>query len=67
MAEECKILFGSCQEILTEKLHMLQVVVLLMTEDQKQRRVRDCEEFFEMANDNENFLQSIITGDETWV
>ena len=71
MAEECNISFGSCQEILTEKLHMRRVaakfVPRLMTEDQKQRRVRVCEELLEMANDNENFLKTIITGDETWV
>jgi len=38
-----------------------------MTEDQKQRRVQVSEELFQMANDDENFLRTIITGDETWV
>ncbi|KZC08958.1 hypothetical protein WN55_11421, partial [Dufourea novaeangliae] len=39
----------------------------LMTNKQKERRVAVCQELLEMANDNENFLKSIITGDETWV
>jgi hypothetical protein len=59
MAEECNISFGSCQGILTEKLQLRRVaakfIPRLMTKDQKQRRV------------HENFLRTIITGDETWV
>lgn len=34
-----------------------------MTEERKLRRVHVCQEFLEAANDNENFLKTIITGD----
>lgn len=37
----------------------------LMTEDQKQRRVQVSEELFQMTNEDENFLKTIINGDET--
>lgn len=71
MAEEFNISFGSCQQILTEKLQMRRVaakfVPRLLTEEQKQHRVQVCQELLAMANDNENFLKQVITGDETWV
>jgi [histone H3]-lysine36 N-dimethyltransferase SETMAR len=71
MAEECHISFGSCQEILTEKLEMRRVaakfVPRLMSEDQKAHRLEVCQELLEMASSDENFLKSIITGDESWV
>ena len=71
MAEELNISFGSCQQILTENLQMRRVaakfVPRLLTEEQKQHRVQVCQELLEMANDNENLLKQVITGDETWV
>jgi len=71
MAEECNISFGSCQEILTEKLQMRRVaakiVPKLLTEDQKQHRIHLSEELLQKANDDESFLKHVITGDETWV
>lgn len=71
MAEELNISFGSCQQILTENLQMRRVaakfVPRLLTEQQKEHRVQVCQELLEMANDNENFLKQVITGDETWV
>lgn len=65
MAEKWNISFGSFQRILIEKLHMRRVtakfVPSLMTENQKQRRVQISEELFQMTNDDENFLKTIIT------
>jgi hypothetical protein len=42
-------------------------VPCLLTEDQKQNRVDVSQELLDRANDNDNFLKNIITGDETWV
>lgn len=71
VAEECDISFGSCQEILTEKLQMRRVaakfVPKVLTEDQKGHRVVCSEELLEQATNDDNFLKRIITGDETWV
>jgi len=39
----------------------------LLTEEQKQNRVSVSQELLDRSNANENFLQNVITGDETWV
>jgi len=56
---------------LTEKLKMHRVaakfVPRLLTEEQKQNRVSVSQELLDRSNANENFLQNVITGDETWV
>ena len=39
----------------------------LLTDDQKENRVEISQELLANANDNENFLKNIITGDGTWV
>jgi len=39
----------------------------LLTDDQKENRVKISQELLANANGNENFLKNIITGDETWV
>ena len=39
----------------------------LLTEDQRERRVAICQELLDRANEVENFVNCIITGDETWV
>jgi len=39
----------------------------LLTDDQKENRVEISLELLASANGNENFLENIITGDETWV
>ncbi|XP_054719211.1 histone-lysine N-methyltransferase SETD1B-like [Uloborus diversus] len=38
-----------------------------MTEDQKVHRLEVCQEPLQMASSDENFLKTIITGDESWV
>jgi hypothetical protein len=39
----------------------------LLTEDQRERRVAICQELLDRANEEDNFTNCIITGDETWV
>jgi histone-lysine N-methyltransferase SETMAR len=39
----------------------------LLTDDQKQNRVDVSQELLDRANNDDNILENIITGDETWV
>ena len=39
----------------------------LLTDDQKKNRVEISHELLANANDNENFLKNITTGDEAWI
>jgi len=39
----------------------------LLTDNQKENRVDISQELLANANGNENFLNNIITGEETWV
>jgi histone-lysine N-methyltransferase SETMAR len=39
----------------------------LLTEDQRERRVAVCQELLDHSNEDENFMNCIINGDETWV
>jgi len=43
------------------------IVPRLLTEDQKENRVEISQELLANVNGNENFLNNIITVDETWV
>src|SRR5215475_1605402 len=71
VAEEVSISKTVCHEILTENLGMHRIaakfVPRLLTGDQKQNRVDVSQELLDRANDDDNFLENIITGDETWV
>ena len=71
IAEDVGISFGSCQAILTEKLNMHRVaakfVPRVLTEDQKANRVNISQELLDRVSVDENFLKTIVTGDETWV
>ena len=56
---------------LTEKLEYQKVcarwVPCMLTEDHQQQRIDSSREFLQRyADDNDNFLDSIVTGDETW-
>jgi hypothetical protein len=62
IAEECNISVVSCHTILTVKLEMHWVAA----QDQRERRVAVCQELLDRANEDENFMNCIITGDETW-
>jgi hypothetical protein len=70
IAEDVGISFGSCQAILTE-LNMqciaAKFVPCVLTEDQKGNRVNISQELLDRVSVDENFLKSIVTGDETWV
>jgi hypothetical protein len=59
IAEDVGIDFGSRQAILTEPR--------VLTEDQKANRVNISQELLDHVNVDENFLKTIVTGDETWV
>jgi hypothetical protein len=39
----------------------------LLTDDQKLQQFSICEYLLQKANDEENLLKNVITGDETWV
>ena len=71
VAYKVGISIGSCHQIFTEKLKMRRVrakfVPHLLTDDQKENRVRISQELLASANGNENFLKTIATGDKTWV
>ena len=71
MAEEFNINRESVRTILLEELHMRKVctkiVPKLLSDDQKQRRVRVCEDMLERIGADPDFLGRIITGDESWV
>ena len=71
VSEEVSISKTACHEILTENLGMHRIaakfVPRLLTEDQKQNRVDVSQELLDRANDDDNVLKNIITGDKTWV
>jgi len=71
VAEDVGIAFGMCQKILTEDLQMRHVsakfVPGLLTAEQKDDRVSICTDLCERAQNDPNFMSSVITGDESWV
>jgi [histone H3]-lysine36 N-dimethyltransferase SETMAR len=58
-------------EILRDELGLRRVsakfVPRLLSTDQKENRLAVADELFEVANDDPNFMKTVITGDETWV
>lgn len=63
---------STIQRIVTEKLKYRKVcarwVPRMLTEDHKRQRVEAAREFLERyADERDDFLNSIVTGDETWV
>ena len=70
-AEDVSIAFGTCQKILTEDLQMRHVtakfVPLLLMAEQKDDRVSICTDLLDRAQNNPNFMSSVMTGDECWV
>lgn len=71
LSEEHSISFGSVQAILTEDLGMRRVsakfVPKLLSADQKDNRVSAAADLIDCVENNENFLKTVITGDESWV
>nr|XP_012145924.1 PREDICTED: putative uncharacterized protein FLJ37770 [Megachile rotundata] len=59
-------------DIVTEHLNMRQVCAKmvpkpLLTDDQKLRRVEVCQENLNMCESDPQFLNNVITGDESWI
>jgi len=71
VAEEVRIAFGTCQKILTEDLQIRLVtakfVPCLLTAEQKDDRMSICTDLCDRAQNDPNFMSSVITGDECWV
>lgn len=71
LAEDFNISYGSIQSILTDNLHMRRVsakfVPRLLSGEQKEIRVSICRELKDRLDANPNFMDKIITGDESWV
>ena len=61
----------SVRTILLHDLGMRKVcakmVPKILSEDQKQNRVKFCEDMLEKIKDDPDILKQIITGDKTWV
>jgi len=70
VAEDVGIAFGMCQKILTEDLQMRHVSVKfvprLLTAEQDDH-VSICTDLREQAQNDPNFMSSVITGDGSWV
>ena len=72
VARHFDISYGTAQDIMTNKLGMRRVSVRwvprLLLPDQMGQRVKRCHEYCQRYNDEgENFLNRIITCDETWI
>ena len=61
----------SVTEILTEDLGMLRVaakfVPHLLTHEQKEFCAENSQDLLQAATNDRNFLEQVITGDESWV
>ena len=71
VAEDVAIACGTCQKILTEELQMRRVsakfVPRVLMAEQKDNRVSICTDLHEQAQNDPNFMSSVITGDKSWV
>ncbi|UYV85115.1 hypothetical protein LAZ67_X004616 [Cordylochernes scorpioides] len=64
-------LFGTCQTIIKNDLHLkrspVKFVPHLLTNEQKEHRKETCKDMVEMFISDPHWLKTVITGDETWV
>lgn len=71
LSEDIGISFGSVQWILTKSLSMRRVaakfVPKLLSPDQKQARVLAAKDLLDCVKNDNNFIKTFITGDESWV
>ena len=62
---------GLCHQIISCDLNMTRssskFVPIILTEEQKEMRLRNCENMIEMTNNDPGWMDKIITGDETWI
>jgi hypothetical protein len=67
LTDTAGIIYGVCQEILTENLNMLHIaakfVSRLLANDKKQMCINECLELQWKANEDPTFISGIITGD----
>ena len=71
VAEEVRIVFGTWQKILNEDLRMRRVIAKfmprLLTAEQKDDHVSICTDLRDRAQNDPNFMSSVITGEKCWV
>ncbi|PNF25138.1 hypothetical protein B7P43_G01979 [Cryptotermes secundus] len=71
LVNEIGVSTGSVHSILTEDLGMRSVsakfVPKLLTMERKQRRLEIAQDMLDNADSNPNFLNTMITGDDSWV
>ena len=72
IAEELSLSYSTVQRILTEELNMSKVsarwVPRLLTDENKQRRLECSQQFLDLYDaQGDEFLDKIITTDETWL
>jgi len=71
IADDCGLSVGSCNAILTDDLHMKHVcakfVSHLLRDDQCEQRHTVAHDLFECSFEDVQFLNNIVTGDESWV
>ncbi|KAJ4434985.1 hypothetical protein ANN_23557 [Periplaneta americana] len=69
-SEQTNLSWSTIQRILTEDLHIRRVsakfVPRLLTDDQRENRVRVCRDLMSEVQNDSNFLKKIVTGDESW-
>jgi histone-lysine N-methyltransferase SETMAR len=70
MAEELNLDRETVKKILTEDLGMRKVsarmVPQILSDDQKQRQLDICSDLSRQLTKGNNFLDRVITGDESW-
>ncbi|XP_026333857.1 protein GVQW3-like [Hyposmocoma kahamanoa] len=71
IAQTLNIAKSTVHRIVTEELHMRKVCAKLvpkvLTDEQKDLRVLRCRELLDLCERDPDFLDTVITGDETWV
>lgn len=71
ISDEMNLSYGTVQRIITEDLSMRKVcakmVPKVLSDEQKELRVEISQEILDCLEEDEHFLDNVITGDETWV
>ncbi|UYV60489.1 hypothetical protein LAZ67_1001308 [Cordylochernes scorpioides] len=71
LSSETGLSVGLCHQIVTKDLEIIQTsskfVLPILTEEQKEVRMDVCKNMVEMTRTDPEWMQKIITGDETWV
>ena len=70
LSEDLHVSYGSVQSILTEDLGMRRVsakfVPKLLSADEKENCLSAAQDLLDYAENDENFLKTVVTGDESW-